>query len=674
MQVHKAVDSKRDLRIGLAHQRAGRLSQAETIYRRILQDQPKNTDALHLLATLALQSGKPEAAVSLLQQAIRYNKRNAAYHLNLGLAYKAQGRLVSALDSIDTALQVQPGFAEAHYHRGAILALQRRHAEAARALRQAIAARRDYPQAHARLGNALAAQGRFDKAVEAFQRALSLQPDDHQTHVDLGNALVALDRREQASASYQRALALQPGNRAALDNLVDNRIKLCDWREIHRLHSDYLQPALREADTTDAPTRPMLVARLPIEVGEAEQLRLARAMVRVRTRSREPLRDRLNFRHAPHDGRLRIGYLCGDFRNHATAHLIQDLFGLHERTDFEVIAYSTGPDDGSHYRRRIRETSDGFHDLREADPVTLARQIHDDKIDILIDLHGHSGDNRLEALALKPAPLQVAYLGYPGTTGADFIDYIVTDRIVTPPDTQRHYDEQFAYLPHSYQINSARPKTDRRPTRADCKLPPDGFVFCCFNGLYKIDPTLFDLWMRLLHQIPGSVLWLLDGPADTLRNLRREAKARDIDPARLIFAPRRVPAEHLARLPLAELFLDTRFVNAHTTGSDALWAGVPVLTCPGERFAGRVGKSLVSAAGVPELAVDSLAEYESTALRLARHPDELRSLRERLAAGRDTCPLFDTRRFVRDLEQAYRQMWALYRAGEAPRQIDVRET
>lgn len=662
------------LQVALKHQQAGRLRQAEMLYRQLLVARPDHVEALQGLATIALQAGQPAAALPLLERAITRAPRNAACHLNLGLAYQALGWPEQALASIDQALRQQPGFAEAHYRRGLLLARQHRHTEAIRALRRAIAARRDDARAHAGLSSTLAAQGQLDKAVAALQRAIELQPHNPAFHVDLGNLRIAQKRRDLAIACYRRALQLAPDHRAALDNELSNRIKLCDWDDIQNLRASYLEPALAQATTTVAPAGPMLVIQLPIAITDAEQQLIARAMTRVRTAPLTPIRQRLAFQHNPYrNDRLRIGYLSTDFCKHATTHLMQDLFALHDRTAFEVWAYAIGPDDNSTYRHRIQADCDHFLDAYTTDPVDLARQIHADQIDILIDLNGHSGANRIETLALKPAPIQVSYLGYPGTSGAPFVDYLITDRIVTPPGSERWFDEQLVYMPPSYQINSARPQATIQSPRSDCGLPDKGFVFCCFNAHYKLDPTFFAIWMRLLRQLPGSVLWLLDGPPQTIANLRDTAVSQGIDPQRLIFSPRLKVADYLARLRLADLFLDTRYCNAHTTASDALWAGVPVLTVAGERFAARVGKSLVTAAGLPELAVPSIEDYEATAMRLATQPGELTALKAKLAAQRDTCPLFDTARFVRHLEQAYRQMWVHYQDGKPPRPIEIRD-
>ncbi|MDX1606007.1 MAG: tetratricopeptide repeat protein [Candidatus Competibacterales bacterium] len=660
------------LTVAAARQQAGRVDEATAICQRILTRMPKHDGALHQLATLYLQAGKPREALPLLQQAIAANPRNATYHLNLGLAHRALGQLEPALKALVACTQQNPKLAEGHYHHGVLLAALRRHPESVAALRRALQRRRDYPQALARLGAVLATQGSLDEAEQYLQRCLKLQPDNVQAWIDLGNVRVARGQRGRATTCYRKALALDPGNRAALDNQVDNTLKLCDWRPLERLRSDYLEPALEEAATTTTPAGPMRVTQLPIPVSNAELQTIARAMTRVRCRLVEALRQQLGFDRVAsrEQGRLRIGYMSADFRNHATGHLIQDLFGLHDRADFEIHAYSLGPDDGSPYRQRIQADSDHFHDLQTLDPVATARRIHEDRIDILVDLNVHSGANRLEALALKPAPIQIAYLGYPGTSGTSFMDYILTDRTVTPPDQQPWFDECFVYMPDCYQINSARPEA-AATTRDAHGLPESGPVFCCFNASQKLDPTMFDVWMRLLAQTPGSVLWLQEGPEEARDNLRAEARARGIDPERLVFAPRLPVAEHLARLRLADLFLDTRFYNAHTTGSDALWAGVPLITCPGETLAARVGASLLQAVGLPELIADDLADYEAKALQLARDPGERSRLRAHLQARRGDAPLFDTVRFVRHLESAYRRIWARYRAGEAPQAFEV---
>lgn len=370
--------------------------------------------------------------------------------------------------------------------------------------------------------------------------------------------------------------------------------------------------------------------------------------------------------------KLRVGYLSTDFHRHATAYLIAELFELHDRARVEVCAYSYGPDDGSAIRRRLVGACDRFVEIAGASFEDAARCIYRDEIDILIDLKGYTRATRTEILALKPAPIQVSYLGYPGTMGADFIDYIITDRFISPPDQEPFFSEKFVYLPDCYQVNDRQRKiAEQTPTRTESGLPEDGVVFCCFNNTYKITPAVFDIWMRVLKGIPGSVLWLLEANGGSVVNLRREAKKRGVHPERLVFTPRMSMEKHLARFRIADLFLDTFPYNAHTTASDALWAGLPVLTCAGETFASRVAGSLLTAIGLPELITTSLADYEALALRLARSPARLAGLRKRLQKNRLTAPLFDSPRFTRHIESAYQMMWEVYLKGEAPHRMDV---
>jgi protein O-GlcNAc transferase len=374
------------------------------------------------------------------------------------------------------------------------------------------------------------------------------------------------------------------------------------------------------------------------------------------------------------DGRLRIGYLSNDFRNHATSHLMKSLFSLHDRANFEIFAYSFGADDNSEYRRYISASCEHFQDIINLSIEESARQIFNDGIHILIDLKGYTAGSRNGILALRPAPIQVNYIGFPGTMGADLIDYIIGDATVTPPEFVDSFSEKLVTLPHSYFVNDHQQVISSTPiTRSQYNLPESAFVFCCFNNNYKIDPLIFDVWMRILANVPGSVLWLLVRFPVVEDNLRREAQARGISSDRLIFAEYHEKPEHLARHQLADLFLDTLYYNAHTTASDALWAGLPVITCPGKTFASRVAASLLTAVGLPELITNNLEQYEELAIHLAHSPAELSQLKQKLAANRTTYPLFDTPRFTRNLEQAYRAMWETYAAGKLPQAIDVRE-
>jgi predicted O-linked N-acetylglucosamine transferase (SPINDLY family) len=372
-----------------------------------------------------------------------------------------------------------------------------------------------------------------------------------------------------------------------------------------------------------------------------------------------------------HD-KLRIAYLSADFKSHATAFLMAELFERHDRSRFEVIAISFGVDDRTETRQRLVVAFDQFHDVRTKSDTEVAGLLCDLEVDIAIDLKGYTQDSRPEILAYRPAPIQVSYLGYPATMGAPFMDYIIADKIVAPFEHQPFFAEKIAQLPDSYQVNDTKRKIAARLlTRRELGLPEQSFVFCSFNNNWKIAPDVFDVWMRLLHRIEGGVLWLLGDNAGAERNLRNEAQRRGIDPSRLVFAGRLSPEEHLARHRLADLFLDTLPCNAHTTASDALWAGLPVLTCLGGAFAGRVAGSLLNAAGLPELIAANLDDYEALALKLACEPAQLAAIRTRLSAQRDTCALFNPPRFARHIESAYTTMWEIWQRGEAPKGFGV---
>jgi protein O-GlcNAc transferase len=367
-----------------------------------------------------------------------------------------------------------------------------------------------------------------------------------------------------------------------------------------------------------------------------------------------------------HD-RIRIGYLSADFRNHPVGRLAVGLLEAHDKSRFETIALSFGPDDGSDQRRRIKSAVEDFIDVRNRSDADLAAFIHRREIDILIDMMGFTLAGRFGVLALRAAPVQVNFLGYPATMGADWVDYIIADRTIIPAEHFQFYGERVVWLPHTYQANDNKSRVaERVPTGAECGLPESAFVFCCFNNTFKITPRIFDVWMRLLPATANSVLWLLGTNSTAERNLRSEAERRGIAPDRLIFAPRIAVADHLARHHQADLFLDTLPYNAHTTASDALWAGLPLVTCRGETLAGRVAASVLTAAGLPELITTSLEDYEALALKLAHDPALLGGMKEKLRHNRASCPLFDTARFTRHIEAAYETMWRAYQDGRAP--------
>jgi len=690
------------LTIAMQHHRAGRLPEAEALYRQVLQTQPDHPEVLHNLGMIACQSGRYDTAIDYIRQAISRRPAQADFHNSLGEAYRCCGRLGEAEACYKRALAIRPDYAEAHFHLGDVLQMQGKleesvgyygHAlrlgptnvdafnnlgvalwaqgkqeEAIGSFQQALALKPGFAGAHNNLGNARKARGELNEAVAHYRQALTSSPGFAEAYYNLGIVLEEQGGLEEAVAHYRQALALKPDYVEAESQLMWSLLCFCDWKQLGGIieHQKHLLRAVRSPFI-----KPFSLLCGPSS--PEEQLSCARIHAAHRLAPVARLRDGLGFQFArtPRE-RLRVGYLSADFQQHATAYLIAELFELHDRTRFEIAAYSYGPKDDGPMRKRIADACDRFVELTEATFIEAARRIHEDGIDILIDLKGYTRAARTEIVALRPAPIQVSYLGYPGTMGAECIDYIITDRFVTPPGHEPFFSEQLVRLPDCYQINDRkRAIATQTPTREECGLPGAGVVFCSFNNTYKITPAVFDIWMRVLREVPGSVLWLLESNTGVAANLRREAKARGVEPERLVFAPKLPLAQHLARHRNADLFLDTWPYNAHTTASDALWAGVPVLTCAGETFASRVAGSLLTAVGLPELITSTPTAYEALAVRLARTPSELAGLRERLQKNRLTAPLFDSERFTRHIERAYRMMWERYAAGEAPGKIDV---
>ncbi len=622
---------------------------------------------------LALQDqGRLAEAEEAFRRAIAASPRYAKARYNLGNTLRAQGRTAEAVASLRAALELQPEYPQAWNALGVALRESDDLGAAADCLRLALQLAPHYAKALFNYGDLLARLDRREEAIETLRRAAQADPGHAGAHARLGSLLVSSFQVGAAEKAFARALEIDPSHEEARAGLAACRAQLCDWRG-------------REAET--AAVRAVVARRLaqgqasPLSPSQAmvlglpaaEQLAIARDTAeRLAKELAKAAADLPPQSAVRQGGRLRLGYLSSDFRDNALAHLTRRLYGLHDRERFEVFGFSLGPDDGSEYRHGIAADCDRFVDLAAASPAEAARRIREDGIDVLVDLTGFAAGSRPAILALRPAPVQVVYL-YPGTLGGVFTDYFLGDPVITPLEHQPFFGESLVLLPHCYQVNDhLQPIAARSFERERQGLPPDAFVFCSFNNHWKIEPTIWDLWMRILARVPRGVLWLQDMAPPARANLRREAEVRGIRADRLVFAPHLKKSEHLARYDLADLFLDTWICNAHTTASDALWSGVPVLTCPGDHLPARVAASLLHAAGLPELVVADLATYEETAVRLAQDRTALAGLRARVAAARTNSPLYDTPRRVRDLESAFLALWARHEKGEPPAPIVVK--
>jgi protein O-GlcNAc transferase len=641
----------------------GCLTEAERGFSKFLRKDPKNFPALNILAIVLVALKRHAEAEPHLKAALRINTNSDATFYNYGLVLKALNRPDEALLRFTEALAINPGNAETLNNRGTVLNDLRDYSAAIADFENALAIQPRYAAAFFNKSKSLAELKRYDEALKACETALALQPDLAEAWFGRGYIFGQMRQPADAAIAYARARQLNPELPLLKGNLLHQKMLVCDWQGIDALITEI------EAD--------LAAGKLAAEPfgwqGIAKSERSLQRCAELTNASRFPiLAPPLRAAMPARGAKIRIGYLSGEFREQATSLLLVGVLEQHDKNHFEVVAIDNGFDDGSATRRRI---ASGVHDIVDIstmnDPQTVAA-IRAQRIDILVNLNGYFGEQRTGVFARRAAPIQVNYLGFPGTLGAGFMDYILADQQVLPEEHRPFYNEKVAWLPDCYQANDDRREISSRAfTRDEFGLPEQRFVFCCFNNAYKITPAVFDSWMLILTAVDGSVLWLLEDSAAAVANLRLEAAARGVDPARLIFAARLPPAEHLARHRCADLFLDTLPYNAHTTASDALWGGLPLLTCRGETFAGRVATSLLHHLGLPELVTATPDDYVQRAIELAQHPEQLVGIRERLAVNRLTTAAFNTRLLTRHIEAAFRAMVERQRAGLAPAHFTV---
>ena len=689
-------DLSRDVERAVAAYRSGALDEAERLCRTVLDAKADHVDALHVLGVVAARAGRTQEGLQLLARAAAIDPTRADVWISHGNALRDLARFAAALESYERAIALRLDFAEAYNNRGNVLRRLQRPAEALASYERALALKPDYADAYCNRGNALGDLKRHAEALASYERALALKPGYADAFNNRGNALREMNRYPEALASYERAIELKPGfadahcNRgAALADLkryaeaiesyelalelqpdhpflqgiwLRARMQICLWRDLDA-HVGRLERRIEGSEKACSP-----FAALSLTASPSLQRTAAETWVREFWPNARALRK--IGKRARHD-RIRVGYFSADFRDHPVSSLTAEMFERHDRSTFEVIAFSYGPQTDDGMRKRLVRAFDRFLDVRALDDDGVARLADDLEVDIAVDLGGYTAGGRPGIFARGAAPLQASYLGYPGTMGAPFVDYLIADRTIVPDELLAHYSERIVYLPSYQASDSTRRIADRAFTREELGLPSAGFVFCCFNNSYKITPAVFDRWMAILEKVGNSVLLLYAENGWVEPNLRKEAAARGVDPRRLVFASRLPMAEYLARYRAADLFLDTSPYNAGATGSDALWAGLPVLTCRGETFAGRMGASLLTAIGLPELIASTPDAYERLAVDLASDPGRLGEIRRKLSERRRTTPLFDMGRFIRHLEAAYTEMVERHHAGLPPEHIHV---
>ncbi len=653
------------LGLGNAYAELGRLDDASSAYERALVLNPGLSRAWMGRGNLLAVAGRQKDALGAFDEALARTADLAAAWLGRGAALEALDRPTDALSSYDKAIALDPTCTTAWFRRGHILSATSRKDDALAAFDKALRAAPDIAEGWLARGNLLAEARRDDEALAAFDKAIELAPDLAQAWRGRGVVLGLGGRFEEAVAAYDAALAADPHLEYAPGSRWLARMRFCDWSHSDAEMADILAD-VRNGAKVIAP-----FDMIHLATSAADQLACARVHVAARCPPQPvPLpaasrgKDKIN-----------IAYLSADYRYHPISMLLAGVFEQHDRSRFRTFGISFGRDDETAIRRRIKGAFDGFVDADTMRPAATVDFMREREIDIAIDLMGFTSESRPGIFALRAAPIQVNYLGYPASMGASYIDYIIADPYTVLPEHERHYDERIARLPDTFQANDGlRPYPSRIPSRSELGLPENVVVFCSFNSLTKLSPPMFDAWMGVMREGDDCVLWLLSEGAASERNLKREAAARGVAPERLVFAPRVPYAEYLARFRAADLFLDTFPFNGGTTVSDALWMGLPVVTLSGETFASRMAGSLLRAAGLPRLATDSFPSYQQLAVELARDRSRLAAMRTKLDAERATSPLFDTARFCRHIEAAFVTMYERHRRGEAPASFDVLPT
>jgi len=657
---------------------------------------PNRISTLTNLCATLIKQKKFQEASNLIKKARTIDPENVELILNHGLLLAEEKQYVEAVASYDRAIELKPDYAEAWSNRGIALNELKRHEEALASYERSIELNPDYAEAWSNRGNALNDLKRHEEALASHDRCLELKPDYAEAWSNRGIALNELKRHEEALASYERSIELNPDYAEAWSNrgTALNDVKrhgesaasyfkaeslkkqknfdlgrahhqmmlTCDWTD-YAFYTQSINEGVGKGEFVGEPFGYQGIA-------EAEDLLKKCAEIYCNQKfPASPGRFALN---KPRKSKIKIGYLCGEFRNQATSHLMTGIWEHHDSSRFELFGLDNGWGDDSDYRKRIKIAFPNFSNISKLSDYDAAKFINQNDIDILVNLNGYFGRGRQGIFSLKPTPLSINYLGFPGTIGANYIEYLMADKIVIPAESVNFYAEKIIYLPFSYQANDDRRAISTQAfKRADFGLPENNLVFCCFNNNYKITPLMFATWMIILKAVSESVLWILEDNSKAKENLIAEAIKYGVNPDRLIFASRINSSEHIARQNLADLFLDTLPYNAHTTASDALWAGLPLLTLKGETFPGRVGASLLNAIGLPELVTYSYEEYANVAIRLGKNPAELAGIKTKLARNRLTAPLFNTKFLARHIESAYEAAYERYHAGLPPDHIRV---
>jgi len=655
MNEKKNLTTEETFALAVQNHQKNNLQVAENLFKRILDIEPDHVKSIFYLGSLSVQTRNFDRAKQLLNKTIQINPNHTKAHNNLGIVFQELGEPQKAISCYEKAIEINPNYAGAYSNLGAVFNELGDHKKAISCCEKAIEINPNYADAYNNLGVVFNELGDHKKAISCCEKAIQIQPNYAEAHNNLGVTLQEQGKLDEAVRSYARALQVKPDYDFALAQKLHQQAHMCDWHAI----AEFEQVQKTLGIMGEAVSTFSLLSRED-------------SPVRQRLRSENWARQNYKNVQTPLPAKpvqkptkLRIGYFSADFHDHPTLRLMSGVLAAHDSSRFEIYAYSYGATRHGEIREQLAKQVDKFSDILGVTNLDVVTQARAHGLDIAVDLKGYTQNTRSELFAYRLAPIQINYLGYPSTMGADFIDYIVADATVIPEEQREHYSESIIYLPHSYQPNdNTRKIADSTITRADFSLPEDVFVFCCFNNNYKLSPREFDIWMRLLQKVDGSVLWLLRSNRWAEDNLYKEAEARGVDASRIVFAEMTPHVEHLARLRLADLFVDTFNCNAHTMASEALWAGIPVVTKPGEQFAARVAASLLNAIGLHELIADTEEAYEALILELAINKGKMALVKQKLADNRLTQPLFSTELYTKHLESAYQQVYQRFFDGK----------
>ena len=643
--------------------KSGQLNKSKEICLGILKNQPKHFDSIRLLSIISYLNKNYLEASKLINKAIKINSNQALAYYDQGTIFHQLEKFDLALKSYNKAIKINSKYSRAYYNRGNTLRELKRYESAIESFKKAIEINPNDFEAHNNCGNLFFELGKYNMALQSFDRAIKINPDYSDGYYNLANTLYELGQLKNSIDNYNKAIKINPSLDFLLGKIIYVKSRICDWKFIDHDKNILKKKILEKGIGTQPMTTLSLydspsLQRINAENFVHEKFSLSRRF--------GPIKKRKSAK------KIRIGYYSADFYNHVMSYLLVHLFESHDKSRFEIFGFSFSPEKNDKIGQRIFNTFDKIINIKSKSDNEIVKISRDLNIDIAIDLMSFTLNNRFGIFVKKCAPIQINFLGYPGTSGSKCIDYILADKILIPEKFKKYYSEKIIYMPDSYKLDHPNRKvSDKIFTREELNLPKNGFVFCSFNKTYKITPNVFDIWMKILKQVKGSVLWLLEDNPTATNNLKLEANKRNIDSARIIFAKRTKMSDHLARHKVADLFIDTLPYNAHTTASDGLWVGLPFLTLVGDTFASRVGASMLKAIGLPELITYSENEYKNKAIEIATNPVLLKKIKKKLEKNKLSKPLFDAKLFTKNVESAYTKIYKNYIKNKNLQNIEI---